>query len=208
MVKLDAIRQSPANILSNSKNARKAYDKAWNAAARAPIFCKIVKKTTPDGKSRKFHRTARLIGAHAYQIAASGAAANAARQMEIECNALREDVESESMRAPWLPQVSKGAKLVLEQFLCAMAQEATMKAHAVRQGCGSTKRISRKHMQLGWDAVFENVFSNTAMMPKTMYVAPVEKKVSKKKGASKEAEANDDEDYAPVEDEEEPVAEE
>ena len=62
MVKLDVIRQSPHNILTNSKKARKMYDKAWNSAARAPIFCKIVKRTTSNGKSKKFHRTARLRG--------------------------------------------------------------------------------------------------------------------------------------------------
>ena len=132
--------------------------------------------------------------------------------MEADCNTLREDVEAESARAPWLPQVSKGAKMVLEQWLCALAQEAAKKAHAVRGGCGSdkheVKRLNRKHMQIGWDVVFENVFSNTAMMPKTMFVAPVmTKKVTKKKsGKSKEAEAEgDDEDYA---EEEAPAADE
>lgn len=50
MVKLDAVNQSPASILANAKNSRKQYDKMWNAAARAPIFCKITKKTLDDGK--------------------------------------------------------------------------------------------------------------------------------------------------------------
>lgn len=151
-------------------------------------------------QSKKFYRTARLIGSHAYMIAASGAAANAATMMEAECNALREDVEAESARAPWLPQVSKGAKMVLEQWLCALAQEATKKAHAVREGCGTTKRLNRKHMQIGWDVVFDNVFSNTAIMPKSMFIAPVvTKKTTKKKSGkskkSKEADGEDD-DYA------------
>lgn len=131
-------------------------------------------------------------------IAASGAAANASMVVEAECNTLREDVESESARAPWLPQVSKGAKMVLEQWLCALAQEATKKAHAVREGSGSTKRLNRKHMQIGWDAVFDNVFSNSSIMPKSMFVAPVttKKAAKKKSGKSKEAEADgEDEDY-------------
>ena len=50
MAKLDAVKQSPASILQNAKNARKAYDKTWNSAARAPVFCKISKKTSADGK--------------------------------------------------------------------------------------------------------------------------------------------------------------
>ena len=144
-------------------------------------------------------------------ISASGAAAHVANAMETECNALREEPYSESSRAPWLPQVSKGAKMVLEQFLCALAQEATKKAHAVREGCGNAKRLNRKHMQMGWDVVFENIFSNTAMMPKSMYVAlPASKKVLKNKNAkSKEAEdEGEDEDYAPADaDDDAPVEE-
>lgn len=54
MVKLDATKQSPASILANAKNSRRAYDKCWNAAARAPIFCKISKKQTPDGKVSRY----------------------------------------------------------------------------------------------------------------------------------------------------------
>lgn len=50
MGKLDAVRQSPASIMQNCKKARRAYDRAWSSAARAPMFCKIVKKTTSDGK--------------------------------------------------------------------------------------------------------------------------------------------------------------
>jgi len=205
MVKLDAVRQSPHNILANSRKARKMYDKAWNAAARAPVFCKITKRAVA-GKTKKTYRTHRMIGSHAYMVAASGAASTVANAMEAECYAVREEADPESSRAPWLPQVAKGAKMVLEQFLCALAQEATKKAHAVREGCGTTKRLNRKHMQIGWDVVFENIFSNTAMMPKSMYVAlPAAKKPAKKKGEkSKEAEG-DDEDYAPADDDDAPA---
>lgn len=148
-------------------------------------------------QTKKFYRTARLIGSHAYMISASGAAANAAKAMERDCLVLHEDTEQESSRAPWMPQVSKGAKMVLEQFLCAVAQEATQKAHAVREGAGNTKRLNGKHMKIGWDAVYESVFSNGAMLPRTMYVAQPVKKVSKstkKSGNPAEADGND-EDY-------------
>ena len=92
MVKADAIRQSPMSVLDNAKSSRKTYDLVWNAASRAPVFCKITKKTTPDGKVKKMHRTSRLIGSHAFQIAASGAAMNASRILSNECNKLRLDV--------------------------------------------------------------------------------------------------------------------
>lgn len=233
MTKLDAVRQSPASVLRNAKVSRKQYDRVWSAAARAPLFCKITKKTLPDGKVRlspccrachsrlsplkfdrlrtrcpcaqtkKYYRTARLIGSHAYMIAASGAAANAAKIMEGDCGALREDSEQESLRAPWMPQVSKGAKMVLEQWLCALAQEATQNAHAVRESAGSTKRLNSKHMKVGWDMVYENVFATTAMMPRTMYIAQPSKKAkpsSKKRAANAVGADGDDEDYSPPED--------
>lgn len=195
--------RSTNNILSNGKHARKAYDQMWNVAARAPVFCKITTKPVDDGKGgikqKKFYRTSRLIGAHAYNIAASGAALRAGRILAQDCDMMRVEKEDESSRAPWLPSVSKGAKMVLEQWLCALSQEAGYKAHAVRKGAGYTKRLNLKHMKLGWDATFDNVFNSTALMPKTMVVLPLEAKKSKKsKGKSKEgAVADDDDEYAP-----------
>jgi hypothetical protein len=115
---LNAVRKSPASIISNTKNARKFYDKTWSIAARAPMFCKISKKSNTMGNTKHTYRTTRLIGSHAYNIAASGAALNASRIAEGDCKRLRLDFEHESRRTPWLPSVSKGAGMVLEQFLC------------------------------------------------------------------------------------------
>jgi|TARA_B110000967_G_scaffold38294_1_gene37873 hypothetical protein len=196
----DVIMRSTNNILANGKHARKAYDQMWNVASRAPVFCKITKKAVSDGKGgtkqKKFYRTSRLIGAHAYNIAASGAAMRASRIMAQDCELMRVDKEDESSRAPWLPSVSKGAKMVLEQWLCALSQEAAYKAHAVRHGAGYSKRLNLKHTKIGWESTFESVFNSTTLMPKTMVVLPLDAKKSKKsKGKSKgEAAADDDDD--------------
>jgi len=173
---------------------------AWSLLS----YLTLIRALFVSSQTKKFYRTTRLIGSHAYMIAASGAAANAAKAMERECHVLHEDTEHESSRAPWMPQVSKGAKMVLEQFLCAVAQEATQKAHAVREGAGNTKRINGKHMKLGWDAVYESVFSNSAMLPRTMYVAQPVRKVpnGSKKGRKTSEVDGDDEDYSPPDDEE------
>lgn len=50
MGKPDIILQSSNNVVANAKASRKQYDTLWNNAARAPMFCKITKKTMPDGK--------------------------------------------------------------------------------------------------------------------------------------------------------------
>ena len=180
--KLDSIRQSISSALSNSKHARKAYDRTWSLAARAPIFCKISKKNMGNGRSKKTYRSARLIGRHAYKIAASGAAMNAIRIADQECKTLRVTPVEENARAPWLPAVSKGAQMVLEQFLCALSQEAAYRAHAVRQGTSSSKRMNGAHMQFGWEATVDNVFGASAPLPRSMIVLhdEVEKKAEKK----------------------------
>tara|TARA_B100001094_G_scaffold25343_1_gene21188 strand:- start:6203 stop:6874 length:672 start_codon:yes stop_codon:yes gene_type:complete len=175
----DAISKSSNNIISNAKNTRKAYDKMWRVAAHAPVFCKITKKQVADGKGKpkykKFYRTSRLIGSHAYNIAASGAAMRAACIMMDDAHTLRLEAGSESKRAPWFPGVQKGAKMLLEQFLCALAQEATYKGHVVRQCCRTT-RLSSKQVRLGWESTFESVFGSSSIIPRKIIAIPLDKK--------------------------------
>lgn len=198
MVKMDAVRQSPQNILSNAKQSRVAFDKMWNAASRAPMFCKI-SKSSIRGLNKRSYRTARLVSDHAYKIAASGAVATAARVFDDECKTLSIEPKAENARAPWLPGISKGARILIEQFLCAVAQEATLKAHAVREGSGSTKRLNGKQMRIGWEAVFETVFSdNNSLVPRAMHVASIKPKRrsnNKKGDTQKEVGADEDDDY-------------
>ena len=201
----DAITKSSNNIISNARNARKAYDKMWRAAAHAPVFCKITKKQVPDGKgklrNKKFYRTSRLIGSHAYNIAAAGAAMRAACILKDDAVTLRLEAENESKRAPWYPGVQKGAKMLLEQFLCALAQEATYKGHVVRECC-RTQRLSSKQMRLGWETTFDSVFGSSSIIPRKVIAIPLDSKKSngkKSKGQKDKKTANapadDDDEY-------------
>lgn len=194
MVKVDAVRQSANSFVNNSKSSRRSYDKLWGVANRAPVFCKKSKRLI-GGKEKPVYRTSRLIGTHAYNIAASGAAAQAAVTLEKECSLLRVEYASENQRAPWLPSLLKGSKMVLEQFLCALAQEATIKAHAVRE-LERKKRLSAKHMQIGWDAVNETVFGGTSLMPKRVYMAPYSKPSKKQKKSDGKGKENPEEQEA------------
>lgn len=204
--KVDSVKQSAASALANAKHARRAYDRTWSVAARAPIFCKITKKSLGKGRTKKSYRSARLIGRHAYKIAASGAAMNAMAVAARECEMLRVPAAEENARAPWLPSVSKGAQMVLEQFLCALAQEAAFRAHAVRQGSSHSQRLNAAQMQFGWEATVDAVFGAAAPLPRSMIVlhkeaeekpqkraprAPGGEKRCRKRG--KKAEAEEDE---------------
>jgi hypothetical protein len=199
--KVDAIKASPLAILANARRARRSYDKTWNLASKAPLFCKISKKKLPDGKTKETRRTARLIGSHAVKIALSGAALNAAKVFSEDCAHLRMEADAEAKSAPWLPALSGGARMILEQFLCALAQEAALKAHFVREGSGNSKRLNRHHARLGWDCVSETVFGTAAALPRAMITVPLQKKKEGKKKADKGEEEEGEEDYAPPEEE-------
>jgi len=207
MPKVDAVKMSSAALLHNAKAARKATDATWSVSNRAPVFCKITKKSTKDGKTKKFYRKARLLNSHAVNIAASGAAMRAAALLEEDCRLLRVDAKKESSRAPLLPTVSKGARALLEQFLCALAQEAAYKAHAVREGAGKSQRVNSGHMQLGWAATTQSVFGGSAPVSDQMIVAasaPARKAAKpaapRKPRAKKASGADDEEGFAePVE---------
>ena len=200
--------ESPDNIISNGKKARKQYDKLWRLAARAPMFC-AVKESVVGNDVKKVHRTVRFISTHALNVAASGAAANVAKMMELECKALYEDAAPENVNVPWMPRVSKGAKMVLEQFLCSLSQEATEKAHAVRESSGNPKRLNSKHMETAWGVVNEKVFGNGSFLPRDMYAGkPTVTASGKKKAGKKQHEApaveasgdGEDEAYDPPQD--------
>jgi hypothetical protein len=202
----DAISKSSNNIIHNARNSRKAYDKMWRAAAHAPVFCKITKKQVLDSKgkskTKKFYRTSRLIGSHAYNIAASGAAMRTACILKDDAVTLRLEAENESKRAPWYPGVHKGAKMLAEQFLCALSQEAAYKGHMVRECC-RTKRLSSRQMKLGWETTFESVFGSSSIIPRKVIAIPLvhkkssrkKKKSNEKKGDTANAAAEDDDEY-------------
>ena len=183
-----AIHKSPASVLSNARTSRKTFDRLWNAAVKAPIFTKATTRVGKDGKKKVMLRTTRLIGSHAYKIAQSGAAANAAAVFAEHCGVLKLDAAKESTRAPWLPQMSVGARLLLEQFLAAVTQEATAKAEAFREGIGKRQRVGAVEMQLGWQNAKESIFGNTTLAPAVVALAPppiVKTKPAAKKTKSK-----------------------
>ena len=123
--------------------------------------------------------------------------------MQREAGAFRTTIGTESKRVPWLPSVSKGAIALIEQFLCAYAQEATRHAVTVRQGLGRTdgngkhvplcKRLNGKLMKLGYDRADAAIFGSSMPAPRmTLVTKPLEKP---KKGEEKK----EDGDYSPPE---------
>lgn len=204
----DASQKNIDNIMRNGREARRLYNKTWNVAARAPIFCKITKAPNPEAVERgrplpdiKKYRTARLINSHAFTIAASGAGLHASRVLANDCDVLRFAAVRENARAPWTPTISKGARMVIEQFLCALAQEAATKAHFIRKGASSSQRLNKQHMCLAWEATLESVFGGTNLIAQDVVHTPSVKgglnsaKRSKSSRKGKSSKTGEDEDY-------------
>ena len=199
MVKPSAHRQSATAVMKAAKTLKTQCNKTWNLAPKAPMFTR--KSKTVAGK-KKVVRTKRLIGGHAYKICASGAAGWVNSIMQREAGAFRTTIGAESKRVPWLPSIGKGAIALIEQFLCAYAQEATRHAVSVRQGLGRVDKASGKHidlctrlngklMKLGYDTADAAVFGSAMPVPRAMVVCKPDKKVAKKGGKGKEAEDGD-----------------
>jgi hypothetical protein len=179
MPKISAHRQSATAVVKAAKTLKTQCNKTWNLAPKAPMFTR--KSKTASGK-KKVVRTKRLIGGHAYKICASGAAGWVNSVMQREANAFRTSIRSESKRVPWLPSVGKGAIALIEQFLCAYAQEATRHAVSVR--------LTGKLMKLGYDTADAAIFANSMPAPRMTIVCKpdqVAKKDEKKEEEGKEA---------------------
>lgn len=189
MVKPSAHRQSASSVMKAAKTLKTQCNKTWNLAPKAPMFTR--KSKTVAGK-KKVVRTKRLIGGHAYKICASGAAGWVNSVMQREASAFRTSIGAESKRVPWLPSVGRGAIALIEQFLCAYAQEATRHAVTVRQGLGRTDkdgkhfdmctRLNGKLMKLGYDQADAAIFGGSMPVPRMTVVCKPDKKPVVKKG--------------------------
>jgi hypothetical protein len=205
MGKPSAHRQSALAISKGARDLKKLTNATWKLAPKAPMFTR--KSKNQQGK-KKTTRTVRLIGGHAYKIAASGAAGFAAAVMQREAAAFRATIGTESKRTPWLPSVSPGAMALLEQWLCAYAQTATRHAVNVRTGLGSTdkqgqfqpllKRLNGRLMKIGFDTADEQVFQPAMPAPRKLIVCKPEPKKTKKARADP-ADPEDEADYQPPE---------
>jgi len=199
-----AHRQSALAVMKGAKVLKKSTNDTWKLAPKAPMF---TRKTKSVAGKKKVVRTKRLIGGHAYKIAASGAANFVAAVLKREAGVLRAPIGEESKRVPWLPSVSKGAIALLEQFLCAYAQTATRHAVTVRQGLGGTDktgkpkplfvRLNGKCMKVGYDQADSEVFGSCMPAPRQVLICKAPKKAVKKDGKDKPA--AEDGDYEPPE---------
>jgi hypothetical protein len=176
MVKNNALRRSARDALANSKKLRRLHDRLWNSASSAPIFCR---ETGVDKNGRVLRRSARLIGGHAYQIAASGAAAALTRSMKHDLESFGSSYESDVKTTAVSIALSKGSKMVLEQVICAYVQEAILAATRMNESLGSRKRLNKSIVKAAFEQVNQSIFFASSPAPRATVVMALPKKRSK-----------------------------
>ena len=202
MVKSDreytAHQKSALASLRAAKQVKQQTNAVWGVANKAPMF---IKKPNKDAKKRfhpktgkeiKIVRTARLIGSQAYLVAASGAAAAVNAQVAREAQRFRVEMDAEKPKVPWLPSYSKGAIALLEQFLCAYAQEAFYYATQIKDGLKSHEKVNSDMMRMGFERAHANVFAASTPGVRSVAVVPTSMIPKPPKKGEK---AKDDENY-------------
>ena len=188
---MSAHRLSSATLMNGAKNTRSALNKTWALSAKTPMFVKKVNKNA----AKKVLRTKRVINGHAWKIALSGAALNAREIFKRDAEMLRIPLEKESTRAPWLPSLSKGALMLVEQAIVAYVQDAVKRAADVRDALNDGQRINPAVLKLAFIEVDKKLAGTLAPSAATIFVEA--DPVKKKKMNEKEGEQEEDDDEPP-----------
>ena len=198
--KLSNEAKGKKSLVAASRDLQGKINKTWNAAPRADMFTRPptpITRTDPKTGEKVTYNIKRrraLLPSHAYQIAVSGAAEYVAAIVKRESAAYRLHEMKQFTRSPWLPQLTAGAQAMLEFFLCAYAQEATLKARTMRVGLGLADRLNAKTMRAGFDAADAAIFGSTSFAPRNVIVAKLATKKAKNGGKPQNGDDVDAED--------------
>jgi len=189
-------KRSILNVLGAHHKNNKTFDNVWNLAPKAPMFCKkprVVKyKNRRTGKTedRKIASTIRISSSHKYSTLVSAAFARHARSVGIMCDALRSEHDLEDPRAPALPRISPGFKLLLDQTMIAFVQNTIEKAKLLQEGMARQtkhRKITAKAVGVAARAVDRDILGPAGLATGITFVPKMPSKVSKKGKGKKEA---------------------
>lgn len=174
-------KKASQDIVRRARTISSHQNKLWNVASRAPMYCKMYEKTTTEGKKKVkkiVKRSSRLIGGHAYGIAAAGATQAIAREQQIDCANM--GIEFDRLNEKGVPvcqaALTPAFKYMLEQFICAYVQECIHTAQSSMQAVGRHTRLNRGIMKMACQEVNEQVFAASGMAPRNVYVVPLARK--------------------------------
>ncbi len=171
-VRDSAVRKAAADAADAAKLLRRTLDKAWSSAHLAPLFCR---EAGVNKHGKPLRRSTRLIGGHAYSIAASGAAAAVVHELKRDLEGLGLKYASRVSSSAMLPTLSKGAKTALEAFLASYVQEALLVATRAQKALGGRKRLSATIVSDAFARTNESIFFASSPAPRATIVVPLRK---------------------------------
>ena len=187
---VDSVHKKAAkDITRRAKEIAKAQDNVWKVASKAPMFCRVYKKTIDKAGGKKgkkgdkaetadVKRSVRLISGHAFGLAAAGAAQTIAREQQIDCQNL--GIEFSRLNDKGTPvcqsQLTPGYKYMLEQYMCAYVQECVHTARNMLKALPPRVRLNRDIMKYACNEVNEQLFYASAVGPRQVFVVPLPKK--------------------------------
>lgn len=194
------------DIGTRSRAIDKGIDKIWGSAKHAPMFHKVGERKYKDEEgnecTKTTNRATRLIGTHAWKIAVAGATNMVTRDQKLMAAdfGLPYFETKENMIGNAMLSLSPGAKLLLEQVLCAYVQEVVLAARAGQKALEPkrdpdlpAKRLNKVAMRIAFEGVNKGVFGNAGMGARSTLEVLLKKKTAKTKGKETEQETEDPE---------------
>jgi hypothetical protein len=186
-------KKAAKDITRRAKEIGKAMDNVWKVASKAPMFSRVHEKVVTDGKTKKKRKTivkrsVRMIGSHAYGLAAAGAAQAIAREQQLDCKNLGIGFSRLNLKGAPVAQaqLTPAFKYLVEQFMCAYVQEQVYAARNTLAALPPRKRLNRDLMKLSCNETNEQIFYASGLAPRQVYVVPLPKKKSAKAAEGEE----------------------
>ena len=163
--KLSSEKQAAGTLIKANARSRRMINAVWALAPKTPMFMRHSNNRDVDTGAKKAVVN-RLVRMNAWKLMCSGSALRTRETVQKVATKLRMgSMSKESSRYPWLPGISPGAAMLLEQAVCAYVQTGVHHAATLRKMNGS-KRINSRMMTMGFDTTDEEIFSGSMLVPR------------------------------------------
>ena len=181
----DAEAKTTLAVQGNLKKIQKITNKMWACAHKAPMYSR--KMPTKNGE-KVVTRTKRLVSGHAVKIMVAGSAMQCAARHRNELVKYGLKPQKESRSQPFMPSISPGARMMLDQWLAAYAQEGMVKAKTILSAAKVHKRMRPEVVEMGFQQANESIFFAAAPVPQRTVVISLKKGGAKKGPSTKPSE--------------------
>jgi hypothetical protein len=167
-----AFHRAGHSVLYNAQAIETALRRVWSCARAAPVFSKSGKSGSAEGRLRANP----LLSKHAVNVALAGAALLVQKQIRAEAAALRIKIKPEARDTPFVPEITTGAVVMVEQFIAAVVQQGVRNA-GVSKECEGTAKVSFDQAAAGMATAAQDVLGSA--LPALLVLNPHKKRQAK-----------------------------